>query len=103
MKRFAWLLGIFLIVVSPAPARAPLPEPAVTGLSKPAAVVVGGDARVYVSLIGEYDKDGDGTILVLDKNQPRVFATGLDDPKGLAAFQEWLYVADKKRIWRIDR
>ena len=31
------------------------------------------------------------------------FATGLDDPKGLAVYQDWLFVADKQRIWRIDR
>src|SRR5262249_18217371 len=28
--------------------------------------------------------------------------TGLDDPKGIAVFRQWLYVADKKRVWRID-
>ena len=30
------------------------------------------------------------------------FASGLDDPKGLIALQRWLFVADKKRVWRID-
>src|SRR5262249_32147620 len=27
---------------------------------------------------------------------------GLDDPKGMTFFQNWLFVADKKRVWRID-
>ena len=30
------------------------------------------------------------------------FASGLDDPKGLVAFQGRLFVADKNRVWRID-
>jgi len=103
MKRTLWIAGVFLIVASPASAKAPFAEAIITGLNKPAAVAVSGDGRVFVSVIGEYDKDGDGAVLVLDKNRAIPFATGLDDPKGLAAFQEWLYVADKKRIWRIDR
>src|SRR5262249_15131047 len=28
---------------------------------------------------------------------------GFTDPRGLAVFQQWLFVADKDRVWRIDR
>ena len=31
------------------------------------------------------------------------FATGLDDPKGMVAWLNWLYVTDKNRVWKIDR
>ena len=31
------------------------------------------------------------------------FAEGFTDPRGLAVFQQWLFVADKDRVWRIDR
>jgi hypothetical protein len=31
------------------------------------------------------------------------FATGLDDPRGLVGWKDWLFVADRKRVWRIDR
>ena len=31
------------------------------------------------------------------------FAKGLDDPKGMAAFQGWLFVADKQKVWKIDQ
>ena len=60
------------------------------------------DGKIYVSVIGEYDKDGDGRVLLMDKNKVVPFADGLDDPKGIASYQGKLYVADKNRIWRID-
>ena len=38
----------------------------------------------------------------IDDGKVVPFASGLDDPKGLVALQRWLFVADKKRVWRID-
>jgi len=80
-----------------------LPKPLVSGLKMPESVAVGTDGRIYVTEIGELDKDGDGRVLVIQHGQAVPFATGLDDPKGLAAHLEWLYVADKNKVWRIDR
>jgi glucose/arabinose dehydrogenase len=95
--------AIMLVAADPAGAIAgAAPKPLVTGLGNPESVAVGGDGRIFISTIGEFDKDGDGAILVLDKGKAVPFATGLDDPKGLAAHQKWLFVADKQRIWRID-
>jgi glucose/arabinose dehydrogenase len=78
------------------------PEPLVTGLKNPESVVVGLDGRIYVTVIGEFDMDGDGAVMVLDGNKAVPFATGLDDPKGIVSFQRFLFVADKKRVVRID-
>ena len=59
----------------------------------------GADGRVYVSEIGEFGADGDGRISVIDKDgQARVFADGMNDPKGLAFYGNTLYVADKTRV-----
>ena len=56
-----------------------------------------------MSEIGEFNKDGDGKITVIGKSgTPKVFAKGLDDPKGLAARSGSLFVSDKTRIWKID-
>jgi len=56
----------------------------VGGIKSPESAVTGKDGRVYVSEIGDFDKDGDGQIKVIDKNGVvSVFATGMDDPKGL--------------------
>ncbi len=75
----------------------------VKGLAMPESVVVGADGRIYVTEIGEFGKPGDGKVTVIDdagKVQP--FAQGLDDPKGIAAWQGNLYVADNTRVVRID-
>ena len=81
----------------------PPPKSLVSGLKNPESVAVGTDGRIYVTEIGEFDKDGDGRVLVIQDGKAVPFATGLDDPKGLVAFQQWLFVADKKRVWRIDK
>jgi sugar lactone lactonase YvrE len=76
----------------------------VKDLGSPESAIVGTDGRIYVSEIGEFDKDGDGKITVIDKSGvPKVFAKSFDDPKGLAARKDWLFVTDKTRIWKIDR
>lgn len=87
----------------PALASEPLPKPTVTGLKNPESVAVGANGRVFIGEIGEFGKDGDGRILVLDKAGKAVpFATGLDDPKGMVFWFKWLFVTDNKRVWRID-
>ncbi len=71
--------------------------------ANPESVAVGPDGRVYVSEIGEFDKGGDGRILVINVNgQPQSLAEGLDDPKGLDAWRDWLFVADKTRVLRVE-
>jgi len=75
----------------------------VKGLASPESAVAGPDGRIYVSEIGEFGKDGDGKVTAIGKSgNPEPFAKGLDDPKGLAASKNALFVADKVRIWKID-
>jgi glucose/arabinose dehydrogenase len=71
-------------------------------LKMPESVAVGFGGRIFISEIGEFGKDGDGRIMVVDKDRAVPFATGLDDPKGMVAWQKWLYVTDKARVWKID-
>jgi glucose/arabinose dehydrogenase len=96
-----WLLPLVLIVC-PLDAGEPKPKVLVKGLKNPESVAVGSDGRIYVSIIGEFGKDGDGSIVVIKGTEAVPFVTGLDDPKGLASFQKWLFVADNNRVWRID-
>ncbi|MFO0967148.1 MAG: PQQ-dependent sugar dehydrogenase [Gemmataceae bacterium] len=95
-------LLLVILPLFPAAAHAQLPEPIAKGIKNPESVVVGGDKRIYITSIGERGKDGDGAVLVLNKGKLEPFVTGLDDPRGIAAFQKWLFVADNKRVWRID-
>jgi glucose/arabinose dehydrogenase len=77
--------------------------PLAQGLVNPESVVMGPDGRVYVSVIGEFDKDGDGSIAVITgPGKTETIATGLDDPKGIAFWKDWLFVADKKKVTRVD-
>jgi gluconolactonase len=74
----------------------------ITGLQSPESVVAGPDGRIYVSEIGEFGEDGDGKLSVIDaQGKLHVFATGMDDPKGLAFFGNDLYVADKTRVLKV--
>src|SRR5258707_8863491 len=87
-------------------ATASADEPAVTrlaeGLKTPESVAVGGDGTVFVSTMGRFGADGDGEIVAIKEGAAVPFAKGFDDPKGLVAFRDWLFVADKQRVWRID-
>lgn len=76
-------------------------EPIATGLKQPTSVAVGSDRRVYVSVSGDSDKKDDGAIIVLDKGKVVPFAGALDQPRGLVAYNQWLFALDRKGVWRI--
>ncbi len=116
MKR---LLALIVVLASIAPAWAggkKLPAPMISGLKNPESAVVGSDRRIYITEIGDFNKDADGRVLVVGKDgKAEPFATGLDDPKGIVAWPQpsmsskdplpkvWhLFVADNKRVWKID-
>ena len=101
MNRPVLVAALFMCLV-PAVAAADLPKPLAVGLNRPTAVAVavGDGGKVYVTVRGA--KDGAGAVLRIDEGLPVVYATGLDTPTGLAAYQKWLFVADKKHVWRID-
>lgn len=75
----------------------------ITGLKTPESVVQAKDGRIFISEIGEFGKDGDGQITMIDKSgKSSIFASGLNDPKGLAVIGINLYVADKDKITKIS-
>lgn len=75
----------------------------VSGLKMPESVVQAKDGRIFISEINEFGKDGDGQITVVDSSGAvSVFASGLDDPKGLVLIGSNLFVADKTRIIKIS-
>ena len=101
MKYLLGSAAVLLGVALPAVAQQP-PKPFVTGLRTPESVVVGFGGKIYVTEIGEFDKDGDGAVVLIQDGKAVPFATGLDDPKGMVAYREWLFVADKTRVWKVD-
>ena len=73
------------------------------GFDWPESVAEGIDGHIYVSEIGERDKDGDGKISRIDKNgNISTFATGLNDPKGIIFYKEKLYVTDRDVIIEVN-
>ncbi len=81
----------------------PPPRPLVEGLKNPASVAVGQGGKVYVAVGGESGKNDDGAVLLIENNTAVPFAAVADDPRGMAAYQQWLFVAGRKRVWRIDK
>lgn len=75
----------------------------IKGFSSPESVLIGTNNTIYVSQIGESGKDGDGSVVIIKDGQIIPFASGLDDPKGLAHIGQFIYVTDKTKIWKIDR
>ena len=64
------------------PAVAAPPKPLVSGLKNPESVAVGLDGRIYVTVIGEFDKDGDGAVVVIDGRQGRPVRRRARRPQG---------------------
>src|SRR3954467_4386210 len=101
MKRslaLAMLMGFAPVAISKEP-----PRPMVTGLKNPESVCVGPgpERRIFVTTIGDFDKDGDGAVMVVEPGGKVVpFVTGLDDPKGIATYQKWLFLTDKTKVLR---
>jgi len=100
MKRYGSLL-MLLLLASPATAKE-LPKPMVSGMTNPESVCVGPGGKLFVTVIGEFGKDGDGSVVVIENGKAVPFVTGLDDPKGIVAFEKFLYVADNTKVLRID-
>jgi glucose/arabinose dehydrogenase len=96
------LAFLALLFASPVFAQDKLPKPIVSGLKSPESVAVDNAGRVFVTEIGEFGKDGDGRVVMIDKGQIVEFAAGMDDPKGIVAWTNLLFVADNKRVWKID-
>ena len=92
-------LALALAMLATAPAAG---GPLATGLKAPTAAAVGLNGKVYVTTAGEPGKAGDGAVLTLADDKPAPFASGLDDPTAVAAFQKWLFVADRDRVVRLD-
>ncbi|MDY3561921.1 PQQ-dependent sugar dehydrogenase [Gemmata sp. JC673] len=96
-------LSLLLLLGAPAGARAAEPpKPLASGLAHPQSIAAAQDGRVFVSLAGEPGKDGDGSVAVIKDGKATPFVTGLNDPKGLALFRNWLYVVDKAGLLRVN-
>jgi glucose/arabinose dehydrogenase len=104
MKRVIGLVVAFLFTTLPALAAEDLPKPIVTGLSKPRAISLGADGRLYVTDYGDASEQG-GSVLVITNGKANPVLTGLNQPQGVAGvpgFQAGQFVAELQSISRLD-
>ncbi len=75
----------------------------ISGLVSPESVAQDAKGDIYVSEIGEFNKDGDGKITRISiDGKLSTFASGMDDPKGLSFIGKSLYVTDKNRVLKVE-
>ncbi len=75
----------------------------ISGFISPESVVQDAKGDIYVSEIGEFNKDGDGKIIRISiDGKLSTFANGMDDPKGLIFIGKSLYVTDKNRVLKVE-
>ena len=75
----------------------------ISGLKNPESAAVGRNGEVYVTIIGEREKKGDGSVAIVEPSgKITTFATGLDDPHGVVIVDDSLYIADVKVVWKVD-
>ena len=102
MKKNLWLVGLFLSLASTAVSAREKnpPTPLVSGLANPVAAAVGLDGKIYVLERGD-DKRTAG-VVVIDQGKAAPLVENLKEPASIVAWQKWLYVTDRDKIWRID-
>ena len=102
MKYLRVFLVLFLTVIS-VTLNAHESLNTISGLVSPESVVQDAKGDIYVSEIGEFNKDGDGKITRISiDGKLSTFASGMDDPKGLTFFGKSLYVTDKNRVLKVE-
>src|SRR5258708_9776109 len=95
-------LAVVCLITVPHVAGQQKPKTLVTGLKDPGGVAVGPGGKIYVTVTENSSRDGTGAVVRIDNGKVVPFATGLDAAMGIVAFQNWLFVADNQRVWRID-
>ena len=102
MKYLRVFLVLFLTVIS-VTLNAHDSLNTISGLVSPESVVQDAKGDIYVSEIGEFNKDGDGKITRISiDGKLSTFASGMDDPKGLTFIGKSLYVTDKNRVLKVE-
>lgn len=68
---------------------------------KPESITKGFNGNYYVTLMNGKES-GDGELVEISENGVKVFATGFDEPKGIAFVGNHLYFSDVTRVWKVD-
>lgn len=100
---FLVVLHLLLSVAAPAGPVTTLAQRKVIPVgTRPESVARGFGGKLYVTVMNDSLKAGDGLVRVVDGEAVKDFASGFDEPKGIAFTGKYLVVADLLRVWRID-
>lgn len=69
---------------------------------RPESITKGFNDNYYVTVMNGTE-DGDGQVIEISPNGLKVFATGFDEPKGIAYLNDHLFFSDLTRIWKVDK
>lgn len=103
--RITKLSGLIInaLVATLASAQAQAQEKRVVAVgTRPESVTRGFGGKYYVSVMNDPKVAGDGVIKVIDGDRVSVFASGLDEPKGICFTGKYLVTTDVKKVWKID-
>ena len=93
------IIGILLAILS----NISYSNEVISGFKMPESVAEGPDGSIYLSEIGERDKDKDGKITKINKNGViSTVAEGLYDPKGIVFYNNKLYVTDRDAVIEVN-
>jgi glucose/arabinose dehydrogenase len=101
MKHAFALAAILLGLASAAPAQEK-PKVLVEGLEHPNGLAVGPGGKIYVTVAGNPEKQIDGAVILIENGKAVQFASNIGRPTAITAYQQWLFVATKNEVWRID-
>ncbi|MBM3858856.1 MAG: SMP-30/gluconolactonase/LRE family protein [Verrucomicrobia bacterium] len=68
---------------------------------RPESVAKGWNGHYYITVMGP-EGASNAVVKVLKGDRLEVFASGLDEPKGIAFIGNHLVTSDQKRVWKID-
>ena len=69
---------------------------------RPESVTRGFDGKLFVTVMNSDNTPGDAVVKVVDGDEVAVFATGMDEPKGITFAADHLVTTDVTRVWKID-
>jgi DNA-binding beta-propeller fold protein YncE len=98
-----YLTAIVLAAAAVSPAQGIEPFKTISIGTRPESVCRGFEGKLFVTVMNSQEKPGDGLVrMLLDGDKMTDFATGMDEPKGIAFVAGHLVVTDLKRVWKID-
>ncbi len=69
---------------------------------RPESVCRGFDGKLFITVMNSPQTPGDGVVRMIDGETIADFATGMDEPKGIAYVGDFLVVTDVTRVWKIN-